>query len=86
MRRALWLALGAALGVLVVRRLTAAPAPISPTGLADSVRELGEAVRDSADGRNGMAARAGELRSALGVEPPSRNGETPAPSASGEVS
>ena len=78
MKRLFWLALGAVAGVLVVRRLTKVANAFTPAGLADSLGDLGEAMRDFAvDVRVGMAQREAELRAALGVEP-SPNGETPA--------
>jgi hypothetical protein len=84
-KRLFWLALGAVVGVLVVRRLTAAVDTLTPAGLADSLGDLGEAVRDfAADVRVGMAHREAELRAALGIDGPSPNGETPARSG-GEV-
>jgi hypothetical protein len=68
-RRLFWVALGATVGVLVVRKVTRAAEAYTPAGLgrsasslADGFRELAEAVRE------GMAEREAELRIALGVD------------------
>jgi hypothetical protein len=68
-RRIFYLALGATVGVLVVRRLTAAAESLQPDNVA---RRLAASLTGFVDDvRTGMAEREGELRSALGV------GETP---------
>jgi hypothetical protein len=68
-RRIFYIALGATIGVLVVRRLTVAAESLQPDNVA---RRLVSSVRGFADDvRVGMHEREGELRSALGVaEPP----------------
>ena len=69
MRRLFWLALGAVAGVLVVRRLTRAVEAYTPTGVARSMSDVGEGLRDLAAAvREGMAEREEELRIALGVD------------------
>lgn len=70
MRRLFWLGAGAAIGVLVVRRLTRVAESLTPAGLgrslATSVVGLGDAVRDfAADVREGMAEREAQLLAAL---------------------
>ena len=69
MRRLFWACLGAATGILLMRRLMKAVEAYTPAGLGRSaagiragIRELAEAVRE------GMAEREDELRSALGVD------------------
>jgi Family of unknown function (DUF6167) len=71
-RRIFYIALGATVGVLVVRRLTAAAESLQPDNVA---RRLAASLTGFVDDvRAGMAEREGELRSALGV------GESPEPS------
>lgn len=69
MRRLFWIALGATVGVLVVRKVTKAAQSFTPDGvsrsfgsLADGIRELAQVVRE------GMDERERELRVALGVD------------------
>ena len=65
-RRVFYIALGATVGVLVVRRLTAAAESLQPDNVA---RRLVVSVQDFLnDVRVGMAEREGELRAALGVD------------------
>ena len=71
-RRLFWLGLGAALGALIVRRLTRAAQALTPqsmaASLADALRELGSGIRDfGEDVRAAMSDREGELRDALGI-------------------
>jgi hypothetical protein len=71
-RRLFYLALGATVGVLVVRRLTQAAESMQPDAVA---RRLVTSVTGFVDDvRAGMAERETELRSALGVDNPD---ETP---------
>ena len=71
-RRLFYLALGATVGVLVVRRLTQAAESMQPDAVA---RRLVTSVTGFVDDvRAGMAERESELRSALGVDDP---GDTP---------
>jgi len=65
-RRLFYLALGATVGVLVVRRVSAAAEQWQPDNLA---RRLTIAVEDFlADVREAMNEREGELRDALGLD------------------
>ena len=69
MRRAFWVALGATVGVLVVRKVTKAAEAYTPAGMSRSIASLGEGLRELADAvREGMAEREQELRVALGVD------------------
>jgi hypothetical protein len=69
MRRVFWVALGATVGVLVVRRLSRAADSYSPAGLSRSVGNLGEAVREFGQQvREGMSEREAELRTGLGLD------------------
>lgn len=69
MRRMFWLALGATVGVLVVRRVTKAAEAYTPEGVARGMSSLGEGLREMASAvREGMAEREAELRLALGVD------------------
>lgn len=73
MRRLFWLALGASVGVLVVRKLTQTAEKLTPAGLAesftDSLGGLGDAIRDfGADVRAAMSEREAELYAALETE------------------
>lgn len=64
-RRIFYIALGATVGILVVRRLTAAAESLQPDNVA---RRLASSLTGFVDDvRAGMAEREGELRSALGV-------------------
>ena len=64
-RRIFYIALGATVGVLVVRRLSAAAESLQPDNVA---RRLAVSLQGFVeDVRSGMAEREGELRSALGV-------------------
>ncbi|MCW2723248.1 MAG: hypothetical protein JWN35_169 [Frankiales bacterium] len=72
-RRMFYIALGATVGVLVVRRASQAAARFTPAGVQTSVigafGGLGEAIRDfGADIRAGMAEREDELRVELGLD------------------
>ena len=69
MRRLFWVALGATVGVLVVRKVTRVAQAYSPTGMASGLTNLGEGLRDMAEVvREGMAQRETELRYALGID------------------
>ncbi|MDQ1538531.1 MAG: hypothetical protein QOE58_2924 [Actinomycetota bacterium] len=73
MRRLFWLALGATVGVLVVRKVSKTAAAYSPSGMAQGLSgglsDLGEGLREMADAvREGMAEREAELRFALGMD------------------
>jgi hypothetical protein len=73
MRRLFWLALGATVGVLVVRKVTKTVQAYSPSGMAQGLSgglsDLGEGLREMAGAvREGMADREIELRYALGID------------------
>ena len=69
MGKLFWVALGAAAGVVVVRKVTRTAQAYTPEGMASSISALSEAVRDFADAvREGMQQREEELRVALGVD------------------
>ena len=64
------MALGATVGIVVVRRVSKAAQAYTPEGIGRSLTEAIDAVRDLADDvRVAMAEREQELRVALGVEP-----------------
>ncbi len=72
-RRLFYIAFGAAVGVLVVRRVSAAASRFTPAGvqssLAGSVAELTSAVREFAvEMREAMDEREQELRVTLGLD------------------
>jgi hypothetical protein len=73
MRRLFWLAMGATLGILIMRKLSQAAAKLTPRGMAQSLSdglvELSESIRDFAtDVRATMAEREVELREATGLD------------------
>ena len=73
MRRLFWVALGATIGVLVVRKVTKTAQAYSPSGMAQGLSgglfDLGEGLREMAEAvREGMAQRETELRHALGID------------------
>jgi hypothetical protein len=73
MRRLFWVALGATVGVLVVRKVTKTAQAYSPSGVAEGLAgglaDLGEGLREMAEAvREGMAERETELRYALGMD------------------
>jgi len=73
MRRLFWLAMGVTIGALIVRKLSRAAEKLTPTGmaqgLAGALRDLADAIGDfSADVREAMAEREGELRRATGLD------------------
>lgn len=74
MKRLFWVVVGAVLGVLAVRKLSARASQLTPTGLARQVTRrasgVAESVRDAVRGfgdevRIGMAERENELRQAI---------------------
>lgn len=72
-RRLFYIALGATVGVLIVRRATTAAQRYTPAGLQEratgAAGGLGEALRDfTAELKLAMADREDELRSALGLD------------------
>ncbi|MCW2546334.1 MAG: hypothetical protein JWN96_794 [Mycobacterium sp.] len=67
-RRIFYIALGATVGILIVRRLTAAAESLQPDNVA---RRLAGSVQNFVDDvRSGMSEREVELRAALGVDDP----------------
>jgi len=72
-RRLFYVALGATVGILVVRRLTTAAKAFTPAGvqtsLAGALGGLGDAVREfTVEMREAMAEREVELRTTLGLD------------------
>jgi hypothetical protein len=75
MRRLFWLAMGITIGVLVVRKLSAAAERLTPGSIgrqiADSLGDLAEAIGDfGADVRAAAAERESELRAGTGLDAP----------------
>jgi hypothetical protein len=75
MRRLFWLAMGITIGVLVVRKLSAAAERLTPQNIAgqlvDRLRDLADAIGDfGADVRAAAAERELELRSGTGLDAP----------------
>jgi hypothetical protein len=75
MRRLFWLAMGVTIGVLVVRKLSAAADRLTPQSiagqLADGLRDLADAIGDfGADVRAAAAEREVELRAGTGLDAP----------------
>jgi hypothetical protein len=73
MRRLFWLALGATVGVLLVRKLSRAAEKLTPQGVAHSfaagLNELSYALRDFiTDVREAMTAQETALREAAGLD------------------
>ncbi len=70
-RRALWMAAGVAIGVLAVRKVSAAKSALGPAGLNRAVGQASDNLAGFADTfRSGMREREADLRSALGVDQP----------------
>jgi len=84
MRRLFWAALGATVGVLIVRKLTSAARSLTPRGVAgsfsESLSDIGASFQDFvADVREAMTQRERDLLAALaedgtelGAQPPVR--------------
>ncbi|MGO4453913.1 DUF6167 family protein [Arthrobacter sp. RAF14] len=69
MKRILWLGVGAALGVVVFRKLSEARGAIGPEGLNRAVGRLSDSIYHFADQvRDGMKEREDELRAALALD------------------
>lgn len=76
MRQVFWMAVGATVAVLVVRRVNRLLDAASPEGIGRSLNAAADSVREFADDiRTGMAQREQELRVALGVEPGTMDAE-----------
>jgi hypothetical protein len=68
-RRLFWTALGAAVGVYAVRRVSRVAQAYTPAGVADGLSDFGDGLRELAAAvREGMAERESELRVALGID------------------
>jgi hypothetical protein len=73
MRRLFWLAMGATIGAVVVRKLSRAAERLTPRGIADSLggglAELVASVREfSTDVRGAMTEREAQLRAETGLD------------------
>jgi hypothetical protein len=69
MSRLFWAALGAAVGVYAVRKVSKAAQAYTPAGVAHGLADFGDGLRELAEAvREGMAEREGELRLALGID------------------
>jgi hypothetical protein len=69
MRRLFWIAFGATIGVLLVRKVAKTVEQYTPAGMGRSLASVGAGLREVADViREGMAEREQELRAALGVD------------------
>jgi hypothetical protein len=76
-RRMFWLALGATVGVLVVRKVTSTAKAYTPEGVAQGLAGIGEGLREMASVvKESMAQRDAELRLALGVDEGAMDVET----------
>jgi hypothetical protein len=71
-KRLFYLAIGAGVGVVAVRKVTRAASKLTPSGLAGgAISGLGGSIRGFIDDvRLGMAEREIELTDALSAEPP----------------
>jgi uncharacterized protein DUF6167 len=68
-RRLFWIALGAAVGIFTVRKVTQTVEQYTPAGMSRSLASVGDGLREVAEViREGMAEREAELRTALGVD------------------
>ena len=69
MRRLFWVALGAAAGIFLVRKVSQTVEQYTPAGVGRSLASVGDGLREVAEViREGMAEREAELRTALGVD------------------
>ncbi|WP_020573705.1 DUF6167 family protein [Actinopolymorpha alba] len=75
MKRLFWVVVGAAVGVLVVRKVSQKAEQFTPQGVAKQVAGLGTAIRAFGEEvRAGMDAREAELRDALALDGRQPNG------------
>jgi hypothetical protein len=79
-RRLFWLVMGITIGVLVVRKLSAAAERLTPgsigRSIADGLTDIAEAIGDfGADVRAAAAAREAELRAGTGLDAPLPTGD-----------
>ena len=80
MRRLFWLAMGITIGVLVVRKLSAAAERLTPGSIGRSIAaglgDMADAIGDfGADIRAAAAERAAELRAGTGMDAPRPSGD-----------
>jgi hypothetical protein len=73
MRRLFWVAMGATIGALLMRKLSKAAAKLTPRGMADgiaaSIGDLADSLRDfAADVKDAMGERETELREGTGLD------------------
>jgi hypothetical protein len=69
MKRLFWLVLGAVLGVTAFRKVSRKAEAFTPSGIASSIGNLAESVRDFADDiRDSMTRREHELREGTGLD------------------
>jgi hypothetical protein len=69
MKRLFWVLLGAILGIVAFRKATRKAEAFTPSGIASSVGNLAESVRDFADDiRDAMTRREHELREGTGLD------------------
>ncbi len=88
MRRLFWLALGATVGILVVRRVTRTARSLTPAGLAESLSATAAGVADTfrdfvADVREAMTEREQELLAAMSEDGDQIGARPPAPARRG---
>jgi hypothetical protein len=68
-KRMFWLALGVTVGALVVRKLSKAAENLTPRGLSQSLQGLADSLRDFVDEvREGAAVRESELSEGAGID------------------
>lgn len=68
-KRIFWVGIGVAIGVIAVRKLSAAQQNIGPAGLNRAVGRVSDSVHDFTDTvRESMGQREAELRTALGLD------------------
>lgn len=68
--RVIWMGAGVAIGVIAVRKVSAARSTLGPAGLNRAVGQLSDSIAGFADAlRSGMQEREADLRAALGVDP-----------------
>ena len=73
MKRLFWLALGATLGVLIMRKVSRAAERLTPSGIAEGIAsgltDLAESIGDFAtDVRRAMGEREAQLRADTGMD------------------
>ncbi|WP_285724660.1 hypothetical protein [Psychromicrobium xiongbiense] len=69
LKRIFWLCLGAAIGIMVFRKVSSTGQTLGPAGLNRAVGRFSDSVHDFSDAvRSGMSSRETELRQALGLD------------------